>query len=109
MVGVILPVLNAFLKEANWSCDSIGYATAAAGLGTLLFQTPAGWLTDNLTRRRALFAAMAAITDACLVVLPFAPKTPAWVDSLLFALALGLAGHRCSTARWAWSRRYPRS
>ncbi len=42
MVGVILPVLNAFLKEANWRYDAIGFATAAAGLGTLLFQSPAG-------------------------------------------------------------------
>ena len=25
MVGVILPVLNAFLKEANWRYDAIGW------------------------------------------------------------------------------------
>jgi hypothetical protein len=43
MVGVILPVLNAFPKEANWRYDSIGYATAAAGLGTLFSRRrPAG-------------------------------------------------------------------
>ena len=108
MVGVILPVLNAFLKEANWRYDSIGLATAIAGLGTLIFQAPAGWLTDKLTRRRTLFAAIAIITGACFVALPLVPKTPPWIDSLLFlsgaaqsffvpllgALALGLAGHR---------------
>jgi len=38
MAGAILPVLNAFLKEAPWRYDSIGLATAAAGLGTLVFQ-----------------------------------------------------------------------
>jgi MFS family permease len=108
MVGVILPVMNAFLKEAGWRYDSIGFATAAAGLGTLLFQTPAGWLTDHLTCRRALFAAMALLTGACFVALPLIPHAVPWVDGLLFvsgaaqsffgpllgALALGLAGHQ---------------
>jgi hypothetical protein len=37
MIGVVLPVLNAYLKEAGWRYDSIGAATALAGLGTLLF------------------------------------------------------------------------
>jgi MFS family permease len=108
MVGVILPVLNAFLKEANWRYDAIGFATAAAGLGTLLFQSPAGWLTDKLMCRRALFAGVALTTGACFAVLPFVPRTHVWVASLLFlagasqsffgpllgALALALAGHK---------------
>lgn len=108
MVGVILPILNVFLKQANWRYDAIGFATAAAGLGTLLFQTPAGWLTDKLSCRRTLFAAVALFTGACFAVLPFVHRTPAWVDSLLFlsgasqsffgpllgALALALAGHQ---------------
>lgn len=108
MVGVILPILSAFLKAANWRYDAIGFATAAAGLGTLLFQSPAGWLTDKVTCRRALFVGMALVTGACFALLPFVPRTPAWVDSLLFvsgasqsffgpllgALALALAGHK---------------
>ncbi len=53
MVGVVLPVLNAYLKDAHWRYDSIVFATAAAGLDTLLFQTPAGWITDRVTRRRS--------------------------------------------------------
>lgn len=108
MVGVILPVLNAFLREANWRYDAIGFATAAAGLGTLLFQFPAGWLTDKISWRRTLFSIVALLTGACFVALPLVPKTPVWVDSLLFlsgavqsffgpllgALALALAGHQ---------------
>jgi MFS family permease len=108
MVGVIMPVLNAVLRQANWRYDAIGLATAAGGLGTLLFQSPAGWLTDKVTRRRTLFAVAALATGACFVLLPFVPRTPAWVDPLLFvsgavqtlfgpllgALALALAGHR---------------
>jgi MFS family permease len=111
MVGVILPILNAWLKQANWRYDAIGFATAAAGLGTLLFQTPAGWLTDKLTCRRSLFATVALITGACFALIPFVPKTAPWVDSLLFlsgatqsffgpllgALALAFAGHKYLT------------
>ena len=108
MVGVILPVLNALLKGAGWRYDTIGLATAAAGLGTLLFQGPAGWLTDRLSRRRVAFAAVSILTGVCFVAIPLLPLAPGWVDSLLFvsgaaqslfapllgALALGLAGHR---------------
>src|SRR3984885_8915029 len=108
MVGVILPVLNALLKGAGWRYDAIGVATAAAGLGTLLFQGLAGWLTDRLSRRRLLFAAVSLLTGLCFVAIPLIPLASVWVDSLLFisgaaqsffgpllgALALGLAGHK---------------
>jgi MFS family permease len=107
MAGVILPVLNAFLRQAGWHYDAIGVTTAIAGLGTLLFQTPAGWITDRIAWRRILFILAALATGICFTVIPLVPRTAAWVDSLLFvsgatqtffapllgALALGLAGH----------------
>lgn len=37
MAGVILPVLNGYLKESGWRYEMIGAATALAGLGALLF------------------------------------------------------------------------
>jgi MFS family permease len=106
-VGVILPVLNGFLKDAHWRYDAIGMATAIAGLGTLLFQTPAGVITDKVTARRMLFAIVCTITGLCFALLPVVPRTYPWIDSLLFtsgvaqsffapllgALALALAGH----------------
>src|SRR5689334_6783655 len=70
MLGVILPVLSAYLKEANWRYDAIGLATASAGLGTLLLQTPAGWLTDKTRRRRMLFVSAALITGGSFAALP---------------------------------------
>jgi MFS family permease len=108
MVGVLMPVLNVFLKNAHWRYDAIGVATAAGGLGTLIFQSPAGTLTDRISRRRLLFAVMALITGACFIAIAMVPSTPVWIDSLLFvsgaaqsffgpllgALALGLAGHK---------------
>ena len=107
MVGVILPMLGVFLKEHGWRYDSIGLATAAAGLGTLLFQTPAGILTDRISSRRMLFAIAAIVTGICFAMVPAFPASHAGVDALLFssgaaqsffapllgALALALVGH----------------
>ena len=106
-VGVVLPVLNAFLRAAGWQYDSIGVATAAAGLGTLVFQTPAGLLTDRVSARRALFATTCVVTGACFVVLPASAHSFSGILALLFtagaaqsffapvlaALALSLVGH----------------
>jgi MFS family permease len=108
MVGVILPSLNAFLKESGWRYDSIGLATAAAGLGTLVFQTTAGEITDRVSSRRALFAAAAIVTGLCFAAIPLVPHSQGWINGLLFlsgavqslfapllgALALALVGHQ---------------
>lgn len=107
-VGVILPVLAGYLKQIGWRFDAIGVATAAGGLGTLLFQTPAGLITDRVTARRALFAVMCVVTGVCFTILPLFPHRFWWVNSQLFlagvagaffapvlaALALSLVGHR---------------
>ena len=108
MVGVVLPVLSAYLREAHWRYDQIGLVTAIAGLGTLLLQSPAGWMTDHFSCRRLLFLAMCLVTGACFGLIPVLPKTFAWTGLLLFlsgaaqsffgpllaALALALAGHQ---------------
>ena len=105
--GVVLPVIGVFLKEHHWRYDSIGIATAAAGLGTLLLQTSAGILTDRISSRRALFAAAAIATGVCFAAIPLLPNKHALVDAFLFisgaaqsffppllgALALALVGH----------------
>lgn len=107
-VGVVLPILNVFLREAHWSYGQIGVASAIAGLGTLLFQTPAGILVDRLRRRRALFAVASIAVGVLMGLIPFVPRKPLFVDSLLFvsgiaqsifipvlgALALALVGYR---------------
>ncbi|HVW10561.1 MAG TPA: MFS transporter [Bryobacteraceae bacterium] len=108
MVGVILPVLNVFLRNSGWRYDELGIATAIAGLGGVLFQGLAGWVTDEVSRRRLLFAVSSILTGICFAALPVVPRTTIAVDSLLFAsgavqtffgpllgaLALGLAGHQ---------------
>ena len=84
MVGLVLPVLTVFLKEAQGRYDEIGIATAIAGLGTLIFQTPAGVIADKVTSRRFLFAATAILTGICFAVLPLASGSHLGIDSLLF-------------------------
>lgn len=106
-VGVMLPVLNDFLREAHWRYDQIGFATALMGLGTLLFQTPAGILVDRVKARRMLFFVGSLAAGVLLGAIPLFPRTAAWIDPLLFvggavqsiflpvlgALALALAGY----------------
>ncbi len=107
-VGVVLPLLNTFLKEAKWRYDEIGLATALLGLGTLLFQTPAGIMVDRIKNRRLLFFVASIAVGICFGVIPFVPRTALWIDSLLFlsgvaqsifipvlgALALALVGYK---------------
>lgn len=107
-VGVVLPILNTFLKEAHWRYDEIGVATALLGLGTLLFQTPAGILVDRIKNRRMLFFVASIAVGICFVIIPFVPRNALWIDSLLFlsgvaqsifipvlgALALALVGYK---------------
>ena len=106
MVGVILPILGVLLKEHGWRYDSIGLATGAAGLGTLVMQTPAGILSDRVSSRRLLFAANALVTGVCFAFLPLVAGREKVVDGLLIlsgaaqsffapllgALALALVG-----------------
>jgi MFS family permease len=106
-VGVVLPVLNAFLRASGWQFNAIGIATAAAGFGTLLMQTPAGLLTDRINSRRALFALSCLVAGLCFVFLPTAVHSSSAILAMLFtagaaqsflapvlaALALSLVGH----------------
>lgn len=107
IVGVVLPVLNAFLKERNWRYDAIGFRDRSRRTWNADLSGAAGWFTDRLTFRRALFGVMTILTGAGFVALPLVPLTHAWVASLLFvsgatksffvpllaALALALVGH----------------
>lgn len=108
VVGVILPFLNAFLKEHRWSYSSIGVATACAGFGTLVFQTPAGILSDRIQNKRALLGCASLGLGACYALIPMlAHFSPALLDGTLFisgiagaffvpllaALALSLVGY----------------
>jgi MFS family permease len=106
VTGVALPFVTDFLKGRGWEPWPIGVATAVAGLGVFLAQTPAGFITDRVRARRALLAVASIVLGVCYALLPLVPTTALWVDGLLFgaglaqafflpllgALALGLVG-----------------
>jgi MFS family permease len=107
VIGVVLPFLSAFLQMNQWRYDAIGVAVAVAGLGTLLMQTPAGFIVDRVRQRRFLLAVASLVLGACYGLLPVVAHHEGMTDSLLFvagigqaffvpllgALALGLVGH----------------
>jgi MFS family permease len=56
--GGIAPFLSIYLLTSlNWKPAMIGIAVSAAGIATLLVQTPAGVLIDRITWKRHLMAA----------------------------------------------------
>jgi MFS family permease len=108
LIGVILPFLSDFLKQKHWTYSQIGFTVAMVGLGTLLFQIPAGVVSDKIWHRRLLLAGSSITLGACYAVLPLVATHVFLVDGLLFisgiasaffvpllaALALSLAGHK---------------
>lgn len=107
VTGVTLPFVASALKDHGWSPLGIGVATALAGLGVFLMQTPAGIVTDRSRAHRRLLAAASLALGVCYGLLPLVSPTPLFWDALLFlsgaaqafflpvlgALALGLVGH----------------
>ncbi len=102
MVGVLLPVLGVLLREHGWRYDSIGIASAAAGLGTLVMQTPAGVLCDRISSRRALFAACAIATGLCFAGVPLIAGHEKTVDAILFLSGAVQSFFAPLLAHWRW-------
>ena len=91
VTGVVLPFLNDFLRSREWRYDSIGMATAIAGLGVFLTQSPAGFLVDRLPYRRFLLAGSSLLLGFCYGILPLIPARWWSVDPLLFIAGMGQA------------------
>lgn len=86
-------MLNGFLRDAHWRYDQIGVATALAGLGTLLFQTPAGLLVHRFPRPRLIFCLTSIAVGLFFGAIPLLPRdatlhTQFAVDALLFAAGI---------------------
>ena len=108
LIGVILPFLSDFLRQKHWDYSQIGITVAMAGLGTLIFQVPAGVLSDKIWNRRLLLAGASLALGGCYAFLPYMVEHPFIMDGLLLisgiasaffvpllaALALSLVGHK---------------
>jgi len=107
VTGVVMPFLSDFLQSRRWRYDTIGVATALAGLGVFQMQTPAGFIVDRVSRRRTLLAGASLLLGVCYGLVSLVPAHWWLIDPLLFAagagqafftpllgaLALGLVGH----------------
>jgi len=84
----ILPYLPIFLKEeGRSSVIMIGFVAAAFYLGTLIFSSPFGWLSDLVGRKRIMITGMALMAVTCFL---FTRSTdPRWF--LLFRLLEGMS------------------
>lgn len=86
MVGVILPFLAVFLKQHQWTYDKIGISVALGGLGTFLFQMPAGVICDRVVNRRLLLAVASIVLGICYGLIPVIVSNVFWFISALFLL-----------------------
>lgn len=84
----ILPYLPIFLKqEGHSSVIMIGFIAAAFYLGTLVFSSPFGWLSDIVGRKPMMIGGMALLAVTCFL---FTLSTdPRWF--LLFRLLEGMS------------------
>jgi len=100
------PYLNIYLKASqHWDPAQIGMATAASSIATVIAQTPAGALIDQLRQKRMLIVLAAAlVTVGCFCIALF-PTFPVVIGSQILigigaavfppaiaAITLGLVG-----------------
>jgi MFS family permease len=107
LVGVLIPVLNDYLLDNGWDYESIGVATAMAGLGLLAMQFPAGIYLDRITSHRKTLMVASVVVGCCFGAMPLmvhhkvgmytllllSGAGQAFMMPLLGTLALLLAGH----------------
>ena len=66
--GAIIPYLPIFLKEqAHSSMRMIGVIAGMFYVGTLLFSSPLGWLSDTIGRKPVMVAGVALYAVAMLL------------------------------------------
>lgn len=69
------PFVAAYLAAAGWSADRVGDALTVAAAMTVLLQTPAGALVDQVRSRRAIIVIGACVLAASSLLL-FASSSP---------------------------------
>ncbi len=111
--GGIAPFLSIYLLSSlNWTPGLIGVAVSAAGIATLVTQTPAGALIDRVTWKRHLMAlAMAVIAAGSIATVWYhhfftivsaqavIGAAGAFLTPVVAALTLGIVGYDRMSAR----------
>lgn len=89
-IGLIIPIMPAYITEFGATGSTMGLLVAAAGLTQLLFAPIAGEITDKYGRRKLIIFGIAAFA----------------VSQLIFAFA-GSLWQLFASGFWAeWARRF---
>ncbi|MBE7181984.1 MAG: MFS transporter, partial [Terriglobus roseus] len=65
------PFVAAYLASLGWQAGSIGRALTFGGLITVLLQTPAGWVVDNVSWKRGVLVAGSVVLATGALLLGF--------------------------------------
>jgi MFS family permease len=72
------PFVAAYLAANGWKAGRVGHALTVAGIVTVLLQTPAGWLVDRISAKRALLITASIVLGVGAILLTFS-TSPATV------------------------------
>jgi MFS family permease len=70
IAAIVVPFLNIFLKQHDWRYDEIGLVMAIAGLGSVVFQIPAGMISDRFSMPKRLLAISTITLGMTYVLIP---------------------------------------
>lgn len=84
IAAVIVPFINVFLRDHGWRYDQIGMAMAGAGLGSMIFQLPAGVICDRVTSPRTVIAIAAIGLGLCYGLIPLVVSYEPVIVLILF-------------------------
>ncbi len=99
------PFVAAYLAATGWKAGEVGHALTVAGLVAVVLQTPAGWVVDNVRRKRMLLIAASVVlgVGALLLTTSTAPPivyasqvliggTGPFLGPTLAAITMGIVG-----------------
>jgi MFS family permease len=84
IAAVVVPFLNVFLKQKDWRYDQIGFAMAVVGMGSVIFQIPAGMICDRFSMPKKLLAIATISLGLAYVLIPYAVNNFYLLVPLLF-------------------------
>src|SRR5580698_10593067 len=106
------PFLAIYLAAYGWDEERVGLALTVGGIATILAQTPAGALVDQVHRKRTLIAAGIGALALGALLIAFVPTfwfvmaaqvliggTSSIFGPAICAISLGIVGHHLFDAR----------
>jgi MFS family permease len=106
------PFLAIYLAGYGWNEERVGFALTIGGIATILAQTPAGALVDQVHRKRTLIAAGIGALALGALLIAFVPTfwfvmaaqvliggTSSIFGPAICAISLGIVGHHLFDAR----------